>query len=104
MNLALDFKHSRKAKHRPPVAVVSQACAQPECKARFVLPYGASLADLFLLANLDGWTEHPRVGGLFCPEHAYRYPLAELEAASVDRPTAPFQAVPDLSEETLDEQ
>jgi hypothetical protein len=94
VNLALDFRHSpKKHTRRPPLALVSQPCAEPVCKQRFALPYDARLGDLFLLANLDGWTEHPRLPGLFCPQHAYRYPVAAIEAAPVDRPTAPFPAI-----------
>jgi hypothetical protein len=86
---------------RPPILTVTEACRRAECEARYVLPYDEPLSSLWSLMYFAGWTTHPYLGPV-CPQHSYGMPVAALPAAPLDRPTAPFQAVPDRPEEADD--
>jgi hypothetical protein len=83
----------------PPVIVMTSApCAHPDCDDVYVMPYGSPASDLGVCLMAAGWTDHPRLNGLVCPRHAYRHPIAALPPARIDhldRPTAPFQAIPE---------
>jgi hypothetical protein len=93
-----------------PVAEVFLPCAFGDCGEEFHLPLAEIPVALPVkqprismiedLAEDAGWSRH--LGEPRCPAHPHGHDLGltALEPAPVDRRTAPFQAIEDLSEDT----